>query len=220
MSTSARRRNVPALGYDWLTAAYDPVVRVTTRERAFKRRLLEAAGLDRARSALDVGCGTGTFAIRVKRAYPVIDVVGLDTDPRILQMARTKAAQQRVDVPFLEGSAEQLPFSAGTFDRVMSSLVFHHLSTEMKVRAAQEMLRVLSPAGELHVADWGVPSNALMRALFLPVQMLDGFENTNGNVHGELPRAFEAAGFECVEKRGELSTIFGTLAWYSARKTS
>ena len=218
MSAPTSHRYVPALGHGWLTAAYDPVVRVTTRERAFKRRLLASARLDDARSMLDLGCGTGTFAIMAKRAHPMVEVVGLDVDPRVLGSARAKATAAAVDMTFVEGSAERLPFSDGMFDRVVSSLFFHHLDIEMKAGAAAEALRVLSPGGELHVADWGVPENLLMRVLFLPVQLLDGFANTNDNVRGELLRVFEGAGFERLEKRGELSTVLGTIAWYCARR--
>lgn len=218
MNASQHGRFVPALGHDWLTSLYDPVLRLTTRERTFKLRLLASARLDDAQSMLDLGCGTGTFAVMAKRAHPRVDVVGLDIDPQILGIARAKAATEAVDVHFLEGSAERLPFSDGTFDRVTSSLFFHHLSMAMKARTASEALRVLSPGGELHVADWGVPANLVMRALFVPVQLLDGFENTNDNVRGELLPVFDVAGFESVEKLGQLSTVFGTLAWYSARK--
>lgn len=57
-----------------------------------------------------------------------------------------------------------------------------------------------------------------MRALFIPVQLLDGFANTNDNIRGELLRVFAAAGFEPVHKQSELSTVLGTLAIYSACK--
>lgn len=218
MSGSPQRAYVPALGHDWLTAAYDPVVRFTTRERAFKRRLLEASGLDEASSLLDVGCGTGTFAIMAKAEHPEVEVTGIDADPRILRTARAKTATNGAEVQFVEGSADRLPFADGTFERVASSLFFHHLSIDMKRRVAAEVMRVLTPGGELHVADWGVPANPVMRALFIPVQLLDGFANTNDNVRGELLLVFAAAGFEPVHKQSELSTVLGTLALYCARK--
>lgn len=209
---------VPALGRDWLTKMYDPVVRLTTREHLFKRRLLDTADLRAARSLLDVGCGTGTLAIAAARAHPELNVTGVDADPRILRIARAKAASAQVDVTFAQASADRLPISDAAFDRVLSSLFFHHLGIAMKRRAAAEMLRVLTPDGELHVADWSVPTNVLMRALFVPVQILDGFENTNDNIRGALLAVFKDAGFEQPAKRGQLSTMFGTLAWYRAHK--
>ena len=76
----------------------------------------------------------------------------------------------------------------------------------------------MSAGGELHVADWGVPTNPLMRALFLPIQVLDGFANTRDNVRGLLPRVFEASGFENVSTQGNLSTAFGTLSYIAGHK--
>ena len=54
---------IPALRFEALTPAYDAIVRLTTRERVVKRALLDAARLGPAVRLLDVGCGTGTFAI-------------------------------------------------------------------------------------------------------------------------------------------------------------
>ena len=55
-----------------------------------------------------------------------------------------------------------------------------------------------------------------MAAAFLGIRLLDGFENTADNVHGELPRIFEEAGLEDAEQTDRLRTVFGTLALYRA----
>src|SRR3546814_878796 len=104
--------------------AYDAIVRLTTRERVVKRALLDAARLGPAVRLLDVGCGTGTFAISAKRRHPHLEVVGIDPDPSVLTRARDKARREQVDVTFVAGSATRLPFPDSTFDRMTSSLVF------------------------------------------------------------------------------------------------
>ena len=76
----------------------------------------------------------------------------------------------------------------------------------------------IPPGGELHVADWGRPENALMRTLFLAVQCLDGFENTRDNVAGRLVSLFEEAGFSGVRESQTFSTMLGTIALYRAVK--
>ena len=124
----------------------------------------------------------------------------------------------RLEVNLVRGLGDRLPFPDRSFDRVVSSLFFHHLDLEAKGRISAEIFRVLSPGGELHVADWGVPTNPLMRALFLPIQVLDGFANTGDNVRGLLPRVFEASGFENVGTQGNLSTAFGTLSYIAGHK--
>ena len=55
-----------------------------------------------------------------------------------------------------------------------------------------------------------------MRAAFLAVQALDGFETTSDNVQGRLMPMMEAAGFESVEETSREMTLFGTLALYRA----
>ena len=209
---------VTALRFDFLTSIYDPIVALTTRERVFKERLLSQACIDEGASVLDLGCGTGTFAIRAKRRHPGATIVGVDGDPKVLSLARRKAAAAEAHVRLDTGLSFDLPYSDAQYDRVVSSLFFHHLTAADKRRTILEANRVLVPGGQFHVADWGRPSGPLMRMLFYPVRLLDGFETTRNNVHGRLPELFAAAGFEHARLRGELNTMLGTMAFYSARK--
>jgi SAM-dependent methyltransferase len=121
-------------------------------------------------------------------------------------------------VTLTEGMSNELPFEDASFDRVLSTLFFHHLDPEPKRQTAREIARVLRSGGELHVADWGPPSDPVMAAAFLGIRLLDGFENTAENFHGELPRIFEEAGLERAAQTGRLRTIFGTLALYRAHR--
>ncbi len=210
---------VPALRFDLLTAIYDPVVRITTREGAFKRALLEQARIKDGERVLDLGSGTGTLAIRAKRENPGAEIFGVDGDPKILAIAERKARRAGVKVSFDRALATSLPHADGSFDKVLSSLFFHHLSRSDKIGAMREACRVLQPGGEIHVADWGRPANALMRTLFFSIQLLDGVDNTRANVRGELPALLEQAGFSRVMDGRAYATVFGTLALYSAEKT-
>ena len=207
-----RRGYLPALRFSALTRIYDPVVRATSREGRFKEMLVEQAAPAAGQRILDLGCGTGTLAIQVKGRQPGAEVVGLDADPEMLGRARAKAEQAGVELRLAEGMSDELPFEDGSFDRVLSTLFFHHLDPEPKRCTAREITRVLRRGGELHVADWGAPADPLMAAAFLSIRMLDGFENTADNVHGELPRIFEEAGLEHAEQTDRLRTVLGTLA--------
>lgn len=209
---------IPALRYRWLTRAYDAVVGTTTRERRFKTRLVEQARIPEGAEVLDVGCGTGTLALMVKRRVPTVKLTGLDADPDILAIAKRKAARDGLAIVFDQGFSYALPYDADRFDRVLSSLFFHHLDRGGKERTLREVCRVLKPGGELHVGDWGKPSNKLMRALFLSIQLLDGFETTRDNVEGRLPQLMEQAGLRSAEATGEVQTIYGTLTLYRAEK--
>ena len=128
-----------------------------------------------------------------------------------------KAARHGLHVQLDQGLSYALPYPDGTFDRVLSSLVFHHLTSQDKLRTLHEVARVLRPGGELHLADWGRAQNPVMRASFLLVQVLEGFRTTEDNVQGKLPLLIAAAGFTDVRETGHYATLFGTLALYSAR---
>jgi ubiquinone/menaquinone biosynthesis C-methylase UbiE len=215
---SESRGYLPALRFPALTRIYDPLVRATTREGRFKELLIEQAAPGAGQRVLDLGCGTGTLAIQVKTREPRAAVAGLDADPEMLSQARRKAERAGVTLELDEGFSTQLPYEDGSFDLVLSTLFFHHLDPEPKRRSAEEIARVLREGGELHVADWGRPSDPAMAVAFLGIRLLDGFENTAENYRGELPAIFEEAGLEGAEQTDRLRTPFGTLALYRARR--
>jgi ubiquinone/menaquinone biosynthesis C-methylase UbiE len=206
---------IPALRYELLTPLYDPLMQRFMRESTFKRCLVAQAKIETGSHLLDIGCGTATLTILIKKVHPEADVTGLDGDPEILKMAKTKIIRAGLDIKLDLGMSFELPYPDRSFDRIVSSLVFHHLTRENKVRTIKEIFRVLSPGGELHVADFGKPQNALMYLISLVVRHL---EETRDNIAGLLPEIFKEAGFETVEETTRFMTIFGTLSLYRARK--
>jgi len=209
---------VPALKFSWLTHFYDPVVALTTREKVFRKILLEQAKIRAGDRILDLGCGTGTFTVMVKNRYPTASVTGIDGDPDILVMARRKTKAAGIDVALDEGMSFSMPYPKNEFDTVFSSLFFHHLKSEEKVRTMKEVYRVLKPGGKFHVCDWGHPSNSFSKVMSLFVQLLDGFEVTRDNMEGLLPSYIESAGFVELGELSHVETNFGTLDFMSAKK--
>jgi ubiquinone/menaquinone biosynthesis C-methylase UbiE len=209
---------IPALRFSALTRFYDPVVRLTTRERRVKQALVEAAAIPEGATILDLGCGTGTLTVWLKQQHPNTRVIGLDADPVILAIARGKAEQASVDVEFIEANAIDIPLPENSAQRVVSSLFFHHLLLDQKAEVLSEIFRVLAPDGELHISDWGEPSNPLMRAAFFFVQILDGFATTRDSVEGRLPGLVEAAGAQHVRNYDHFDTVLGTLRLLQATK--
>ena len=178
---------IPALRFGALTRFFDPVAALTTREAHFKGRVLDRAAVRNGERVLDVACGTGTLALEVLGRAPGARVTGVDGDPEILDRARSKAERANAEVSFDQGLSTDLPYEDQSFDVVLSTLFFHHLTDEAKCTTGEELFRVLRPGGRAVVADWGRPQGPLMRAAVLPVQLLDGFANTGGNVAGALP---------------------------------
>lgn len=207
---------IPALRFDWLTRFYDPILRATLKEARVKRRLVEQVALRSGHRVLDVGCGTATLTIMLAAACPDAEVIGLDGDARVLALARDKIGRAGLQIELREGMAFDPPFPRGSFDRVVSSLVFHHLETADKRRTLARIFDLLRPGGELHIADWGRAGGPLMRIAFLSVQLLDGFRTTADNVRGRMPALITEAGFTAVEETHRERTIFGTLSIYRA----
>lgn len=109
MRRKAERKKefVPALGLRVLDPLYDRVVGLVMRERLFKGQLIEQMRVRPGQRILDVGCGTGTLALLIKQRHPDSEVVGLDPDSRILDIARRKAQQAGLRITFDNGYADQ-----------------------------------------------------------------------------------------------------------------
>ncbi|GED32445.1 class I SAM-dependent methyltransferase [Brevibacillus centrosporus] len=209
---------IPALSYQWLTKLYDPLVRWTMREFTFKSQLVKELNTEKGNRVLDLGCGTATLTIQLKQAYPESNFIGLDGDRKVLSIAKKKVSQAGLEIDFQEGLSYNLPYPDETFDHIVSSLLFHHLTSENKKATFDEVYRVLKPGGEFHLADWGKPQNQLMRIAFLSIQVLDGFTTTKDHVKGKLPEFINHSGFHDVKETSRFVTIYGTLSLYRAKK--
>ena len=108
---------------------------------------LEIAQGDR---VLDVACGTGNTAIPLARAGA--EVTGVDIASNLLEQARTRAAKENVKAKFEEGDAEQLKFSDGSFDAIIS--MFGAMFAPRPERVAAEFVRVCRPGGLIAMANW------------------------------------------------------------------
>ncbi|WP_437611555.1 class I SAM-dependent methyltransferase [Sorangium sp. So ce834] len=227
MQTNARY--VHALGPATLTRFYDPAIRLLFREEAFRSQLVAHLELAPGQRVLDVGCGTGTLAVLAQQRHPGVEVHAIDGDAEVLALAREKAARAGAGVRFERAMAWALPYPDGTFDRVVSSLMFHHLAADDKRRTAEEILRVLRPGGALLLADFGSPRNAPGRAAVRALRWFDRLAHRHDdalasrfddNLADRLPAVLTGAGFCDVAEVDRIGTAILPIATVRGRKPS
>jgi ubiquinone/menaquinone biosynthesis C-methylase UbiE len=202
------RRYLPAASLDILLPAYDPIMKLLGFRRALLP-LLAQAGLEPRHVVLDIGSGTGTLAILIKQKHPDVQVTGLDPDPLALARAARKTARAGVTVRFDRGFADAMPYADGTFDRVFSSMMFHHIPGDEKPRVLAEARRVLRPGGRLELLDFAGGTHSLLAHALHGRQAAAAAED-------RLLRRMREAGFADARRLGTRGTIAGAISFYQA----
>lgn len=124
--------------------------RIGNRVQIVAEQLCDAADVLSGERVLDVACGSGNAAIAAARRFA--DAVGLDYVPELLEHGRERAAAEGLEVEFVEGDAQALPFDDASFDVVTST--FGAMFAPDQERAAAELLRVCRPQGRIAMANW------------------------------------------------------------------
>lgn len=133
---------------------YDPVTKYALPpNETWNRQAVIDAVRGKPQRILDLGCGTGSTTLMLKRAFPQAEVIGLDLSPHMLVMAEYKAKQAGLDLQWLHGQAEATSFPDESFDVVTASLLFHETPPEIAQQILLECFRLLKPGGEVIILD-------------------------------------------------------------------
>lgn len=120
--------------------------------RAFSADLVDVApGM----SVLDLGSGTGTWAMELKRRVGETgQVAGVDLSKPLVAGAKRRAKRAGLSIDFRVASVAQLPFADASMDLIVSNLVMHHLAPDVLERAVSEIRRVVKPGGRVVILDF------------------------------------------------------------------
>ncbi|MCH8050133.1 methyltransferase domain-containing protein [Patescibacteria group bacterium] len=165
------------------------------KAKAMREETLELAQIKLGDRVLDVGCGTGDLILAAKaHTGPAGKVIGIDGSPKMINVAQRKAAKANVKVVFQVGLIEKTTFPDQTFDVVLSSLMMHHLTDNLKCQGFAEVYRVLKPNGRFMIVDLDPTRRSLLTMLPGHFQM-----EKIDFVREQLPKLMQVAGFTDFE---------------------
>jgi demethylmenaquinone methyltransferase/2-methoxy-6-polyprenyl-1,4-benzoquinol methylase len=181
--------------HQWL---YDTIAQFSALavggEARFRQLPLQGIPIDKNTEILDLCCGAGQttqFLVRYSEK-----VTGLDASPLALQRAQKRVPQ----VQYVEGLAEELPFSEATFDLVQTSVALHEMKPEQLTKILQQVYRVLKPGGTFACIDLHQPHNPLFVPGLALFMTLFETETAWQFVAINLPEKLSAIGFQNCEQ--------------------
>jgi ubiquinone/menaquinone biosynthesis C-methylase UbiE len=190
-----------------MVSSYDSYMRKITfgRESNLRDITVKLAHVSMGDTVLEVGCGTGTLTLAVKRQVgPAGKVFGIDIIPGMIEASQRKAAVANEKITFQLGSIDAIPFPASRFDVVICSFTIFHMSDETRQKGIAEIFRVLKPNGHLFVLDIALPARPFPRAI---AKVLLGFMITHKLE--ELIPLMKESGFSDIEMMSVNFRILG-----------
>ncbi|HEU4882869.1 MAG TPA: methyltransferase domain-containing protein [Longimicrobium sp.] len=213
MADSTSRSYVPAAGKHWRLPFYDLMAKLMGADAA-RAVFVEQMACRAGERVLEIGCGTGSLLLLVKKTQPGAEAVGLDPDPNALAIARRKAARANIAVQLDQGFADDLPYPDASFDRVLSSFMFHHLSHEVKEKTLREARRVLKPGGRFHMVDFA-PSGASGKRGFA-AHFIHADRHLRDNAEDRVLTFLRDAGLADAQLLARRPSPIGATAYYQA----
>ena len=133
----------------------DPVeiARLETQARFLSRWILDGVEIGPGARVLDLACGTGAMARRLRARFPDAHLFGSDLSGPQLAAALAEQRRLRDVFPFSQCTATALPFKDRSFDAIHSSWFLEHVARHEPLPILREARRVLRPDGTLYLCE-------------------------------------------------------------------
>jgi SAM-dependent methyltransferase len=102
---------------------------------------------------LDLGCSIGQATTALKQRLPQAEIVGMDVALPLLRYAHKRATDLGIDVQFRQGLAEHTGLESGSFDAVLTYILFHEVPSRLFDPIVAEIARLLRPGGTFTIVD-------------------------------------------------------------------
>lgn len=193
-------RVITALSFELLTPLFDFLSNLFGFGSKLNSKVIDLLKLSPYEEVLDIGCGTGSLLIMIKRKYSNVEVTGIDADEKILKIAEKKIKENNLNIKLVITSASKLPFPNSSFDVIVSTLVFHHLPTEVKKKALEEAYRVLKKNGRFLLVDFGKFTGFAKILYYLLVLFrVPEAKTLKDNIEGKIPELLRQTNFNFTE---------------------
>lgn len=204
---------IPALRFKSLNNLFDRFLKVSMKEKFIKNELIYFSKLNNNQTILDFGCGTGTLIKMILDKIPELNIIGLDIDQNILNIASQKL--KLYNPQLIKYNGTNIPFSDNYFDKVLTSLAIHHIYTENKILIFSEISRVIKKGGKIYILDFVKPKDVYAKFVTSILKMT---EPIHDNIDGKIPGMLYESGFTDISENGYYKTIFGPLTIYCGTK--
>lgn len=204
---------IPALRFKFLNNLFDRFLKVSMKEKHIKNELINFSKLNKKQTILDFGCGTGTLIKMILEKTPELNIVGLDIDQNILNLATQKL--KNYNPQLIKYNGVNIPYSDNYFDKVLTSLAIHHINTENKILIFKEIRRVIKTKGKIYILDFAKPKDVYSKFV---TSILKFTEPIHDNIEGKISGMLNESGFTDISQNGYYKTTFGPLTIYCGTK--
>jgi ubiquinone/menaquinone biosynthesis C-methylase UbiE len=187
-------------GHKWFAARYDSMLSYMEKKFLADVRRDLLAGITG--EVLEIGAGTGLNFSHYRNGARI---TATEPDPFMFERAQRRVASTPADITLQQAAAEDLPFSEGTFDFVVDTLVL--CSVQDPARALSEVKRVLKPGGEFRLYEhvrYEDRIGAFVQDAITPVWRWLG---AGCNPNRDTGRAVRDAGFDVVSEEREMPPV-------------